>query len=74
MNNKNKNNLTINIHAEDRLRSSNMKNNSANIESSSIYILYPTSLNDKTLPSVPTCYKQDIVNKNLDRKIEAIFE
>jgi hypothetical protein len=73
MNNKKQNNLTINIYADDQLRSSNMKNHRTKIESSSIHVLYPTISDVNNTPSVPICYKQGIINKNLDRKIEAIF-
>lgn len=73
MNNKQKNNLTINIFADDQLRSSNTKMNTVQIESSSVYVLYPQLFDMQTQPSVPMCHKQENSNKNLDRKIEATF-
>ncbi|CAF3727149.1 unnamed protein product [Rotaria sp. Silwood1] len=54
--------------------SSNTKNHMIKIESSSIYMLYPQLFDIKYLPSVPVCYKQETLNKNLDRKIETTFE
>jgi hypothetical protein len=67
-----KNNLTINIYADDQLRSSNTNNNTLHkIQSNSIQMLYP---NDKPIPSVPICNQQRIGNDNVDRKIQGIFE
>jgi hypothetical protein len=69
-----KNNLTINIYADDQLRSSNNNSNTIRIESNSVQMLYPQPSNDKTIPSVPVCHTQKIQNENIDRKIEAAIE
>jgi len=74
MNSNRKNNLTINIYADDHLRSSNNNRNTITIESSSVHMLYPQTFNDKNLPSVPVCHQQRIQNENLDRKIETTLE
>ncbi len=74
MNSNRKNNLTINIYADDHLRSSNNNSNTITIESSSVQMLYPQIFNDKNLPSVPVCHQQRIQNENLDRKIETTLE
>ena len=75
MNNKKPKNLTINIHADDQLRSSYRNSNTTTrIELSSAYILYPQLFDVNAMPSVPVCHKQESTNKNLDRKIEANFE
>ena len=75
MNNIKKNNLTINIYADDQLRSSNNNyNNKIRIESSPIQMLYPPLIGSSTIPSVPFCHKQEIQSENIDRKIEAMFE
>lgn len=69
-----KTNLTINIYADDQLRSSNLNNNTIErIQSNSIQILYPRVFDTKLIPSVPICHQQRIGNENVDRKIEAIF-
>lgn len=70
MNSNKKNNLTINIYADDQLRSSsNNSTNTIRIESNSVQMLYPQSSDVKTLPSVPVCHTQKIPNENIDRKI-----
>jgi hypothetical protein len=74
MNSNRKNNLTINIYADDQLRPSNNNSNKIKIESNSLQMLYPQSFNDKNIPSVPVCHKQGIQNENVDRKLEATIE
>jgi hypothetical protein len=74
MNNNKKNNLTINIHADDQLRSSNNNSKTIRIESNSVQMLYPTSFDVKNIPSVPVCHKQEIPSENIDRKIQANLE
>ncbi len=73
MNSNKQNHLTINIYADDQLRSSNNNSNTIRIESSSVQILYPQSFNDKNTPSVPVCHKQEIQNENIDRKRKAML-
>ena len=73
-NNNKKNNLTINIYADDQLRSSNNNSKTIKIESSSVHMLYPSLSDTKNIPSVPVCHKQEIQNENIDKKIETIFE
>ena len=74
--NNKKTNLTINLSADDQIRSATMKNNNTiqRIQSNSIQILYPRLADRKSIPSVPLCREQRIGKENLDRKIEAIFE
>jgi len=74
MNSNRKTNLTINIYADDQLRSSNNNSNTIRIESSSLQMLYPQPSNNKTIPSVPICHTQKIQNENIDRKIEKTIE
>ncbi len=75
MNNHRKNNLTINIYADDQFRSSNNNSNTIKIQTNSVQMLYPQSFDHgKNIPSVPVCHKQEIRNENVDRKIEATFE
>jgi hypothetical protein len=71
-----KTNLTINIYADDQLRSTTMKNNNTigRIQSNSIQMLYPRRSDMKSIPSVPVCHQQRIGNDYVDRKIEVIFE
>ncbi|CAF1607902.1 unnamed protein product [Adineta steineri] len=69
-----KNNLTINIHADDQLRSSNNNSQRIKIESNSIQILYPQLFDSKNLPTVPVCHQQEIPNENIDKKIKANLE
>ncbi len=68
------NNLTINIHADDQLRSTNINNNTIKIQSNSLQMLYPKISDKKMIPSVPVCHQQGLTNENVDRKIQAIFE
>jgi hypothetical protein len=72
--NNKKNNLTINIYADDQLRSSNNNSRTINIESSSVHMLYPPLYDIKNIPSVPVCYKQDDQTENIDKKIETMYE
>ncbi|CAF1414647.1 unnamed protein product [Adineta steineri] len=69
-----KNNLTINIRADDQLRSSNNNSQRIKIESNSIQILYPQLFDSKNLPTVPVCHQQEIPNENIDKKIKANLE
>lgn len=70
-------NLTINIYADDQLRSlsNHNNNNPIEIQSNSMQMLYPQQVFDeKNLPSVPVCLQQPRQNEGVDRTIIGKFE
>ena len=70
MNQQKKTNLTIHLFADDQYRSTNRNNNTINLDSSPVHIVYPALIDGKTIPSVPLCYNGETQSENIDQQVE----